>query len=44
MIPLWEEGPFLHQVQLEDGRCRTPLDPGASTAIRPTAMQKFRTS
>ena len=44
VIPLWDEGPFVHQVQLEDGRCRAPLEPGASTAIRPAAMQKFRTS
>jgi L-alanine-DL-glutamate epimerase-like enolase superfamily enzyme len=44
VIPLWDEGPFVHQVQLENGRCRSPLDPGASTAIRPAAMQRFRTS
>ena len=43
VIPLWDEGPFVHQVQLENGRCRSPLEPGASTAIRPAAMQKFRT-
>ena len=44
VIPLWDEGPFVHQVQLENGRCRSPLEPGASTAIRPAAMQQFRTS
>jgi len=44
VIPLWDEGPFVHQVQLENGRCRSPLEPGASTAIRSAAMQQFRTS
>jgi len=44
VIPLWDEGPFAQQVRLENGRCRAPLEPGASTAIRPEAMRRFRTS
>jgi hypothetical protein len=44
VIPLWEEGPFLHQVRLEDGYCRAPTEPGASTDFTEQAFDRFRVS
>ena len=44
VIPLWERGPFEHQVRLEDGRCLTPTAPGASTDLTRAAWQQFRVS
>jgi L-alanine-DL-glutamate epimerase-like enolase superfamily enzyme len=42
VIPLWDEGPFVDQVQLRDGICETPTAPGASTEIKPSALEEFR--
>jgi L-alanine-DL-glutamate epimerase-like enolase superfamily enzyme len=44
VIPIWEQGPFLHQIALEDGYCRSPLEPGASTDFTREAFERFRTS
>lgn len=44
VIPIWETGPFKHQIQLEDGYCRTPLEPGASTDFTDAAFRDFRIS
>jgi L-alanine-DL-glutamate epimerase-like enolase superfamily enzyme len=44
VIPLWDEGPFVHQVRLENGICKTPLEPGASTDITKKAIDEFRIS
>ena len=42
VIPLWEEGPFVHQVELRDGRCISPTNPGASTDFTERAFEQFR--
>jgi len=42
VIPLWEVGPFQHQIRIERGSCLTPAEPGASTDFTQTAMDKFR--
>jgi L-alanine-DL-glutamate epimerase-like enolase superfamily enzyme len=42
VIPLWEKGPFLHQVRLEHGKCLAPAEPGASTDFTREALAKFR--
>jgi L-alanine-DL-glutamate epimerase-like enolase superfamily enzyme len=44
VIPLWEQGPFKHQIRLERGTCLTPMDPGASTEFTSQAFEKFRVS
>jgi L-alanine-DL-glutamate epimerase-like enolase superfamily enzyme len=44
VIPIWEKGPFKHQIRLKDGKCITPTAPGASTDFRPEAFKKYRTS
>ncbi len=44
VIPLWEIGPFEHQVQLEDGKCLAPLAPGASSDFTERAFEEFRVS
>ncbi len=44
VIPLWEIGPFEHQIQLEDGKCLTPMAPGASTDFTGRAFKEFRVS
>lgn len=41
VIPLWERGPFVHQVRLADGHCIAPRDPGASTEITQRAFDEF---
>jgi len=41
VIPLWEEGPFVHQIQLEGGRCLSPQAPGASTDFTEKAFERF---
>jgi len=41
VIPLWEEGPFRHQVQLAEGRALSPREPGASTDFTPQAFEQF---
>jgi L-alanine-DL-glutamate epimerase-like enolase superfamily enzyme len=43
VIPIWETGPFQHQIRLENGRCITPSEPGASTDFTKAAFEKFRT-
>ena len=42
VIPIWEEGPFRHQIQLKDGKCVSPAEPGASTDFTDAAMAKYR--
>ncbi len=42
VIPLWEEGPFAHQIQLENGICKSPTEPGASTDFTRQAIDEFR--
>jgi L-alanine-DL-glutamate epimerase-like enolase superfamily enzyme len=44
VIPLWEVGPFQHQVRLEDGLSIAPQEPGASTDLTPLAFERFRVS
>jgi L-alanine-DL-glutamate epimerase-like enolase superfamily enzyme len=44
VIPIWEQGPFRHQIQLKDGKCLSPTEPGASTDFTDAAMAKFRRS
>jgi L-alanine-DL-glutamate epimerase-like enolase superfamily enzyme len=44
VIPLWEQGPFVHQIRLEDGKCLTPTEPGASTDFTRQAFENFRVS
>jgi L-alanine-DL-glutamate epimerase-like enolase superfamily enzyme len=41
VIPLWEVGPFQHQIRLERGACLPPTEPGASTDITAAAMDRF---
>ena len=42
VIPIWERGPFVHQIELADGLCRTPLAPGASTDFTQHAFDSYR--
>jgi L-alanine-DL-glutamate epimerase-like enolase superfamily enzyme len=42
VIPLWEAGPFRHQIRIEHGLCLTPAEPGASTDFTAAAMDRFR--
>jgi len=42
VIPIWEQGPFRHQIQLRDGFCISPSEPGASTDFTEQAMDEFR--
>ncbi|PQA89399.1 mandelate racemase/muconate lactonizing enzyme family protein [Hyphococcus luteus] len=44
VIPLWEAGPFEHQIQLKDGYCLSPEVPGASTDFTKEAFARFRVS
>jgi L-alanine-DL-glutamate epimerase-like enolase superfamily enzyme len=44
VIPLWDEGPFMHQIQLDNGWCRTPVEPGASSDFTRQALEDFRVS
>jgi L-alanine-DL-glutamate epimerase-like enolase superfamily enzyme len=44
VIPIWEIGPFEHQIKLADGRCISPMEPGASSDFTAEAMERFRTS
>jgi len=43
VIPIWETGPFAHQIQLENGYCHSPTEPGASTDFTDAAFRDFRT-
>lgn len=42
VIPIWEKGPFVHQVRLADGKCLAPAEPGASTDFTREACAEFR--
>lgn len=42
VIPIWETSPFERPVALADGRCRTPMEPGASTDFTEEAFERFR--
>lgn len=42
VIPIWEEGPFVHQVQLGEGRCIAPREPGASSDFTRHALETYR--
>ncbi|HWM29940.1 MAG TPA: mandelate racemase/muconate lactonizing enzyme family protein [Woeseiaceae bacterium] len=42
VIPIWKTSPFERPVELADGRCRTPEDPGASTDFTEEAFERFR--
>lgn len=44
VIPIWETGPFVHQVELESGFCKTTTEPGASTDFTQQAIDEFRVS
>jgi len=41
VIPFWEVGPFKHQVKLREGKCVSPLEPGASTDFTEEAFVRF---
>ena len=42
VIPIWERGPFRHQVRLQGGKCLAPAEPGASSDFTPAALEEFR--
>jgi L-alanine-DL-glutamate epimerase-like enolase superfamily enzyme len=42
VIPFWKEGPFKHQIRLANGKCLTPMEPGASTEFTEAAFERFR--
>jgi L-alanine-DL-glutamate epimerase-like enolase superfamily enzyme len=44
VIPLWQVGPFKHQLRLERGHCLQPDEPGASSDITAAAMDSYRIS
>ena len=44
VIPLWEQGPFANQIELLDGKCITPTEPGASTDFSRQAFEQYRVS
>lgn len=44
VIPLWEKGPFEHQIQLREGGYLTPVEPGASTDFSAQAFNAYRVS
>lgn len=44
VIPIWDKGPFRHQIKLKDGRCITPTAPGASTDFTAEAFRRYRSS
>jgi len=44
VIPLWDVGPFRHQIRIAGGKCLTPTEPGASTDLTALALQKYRVS
>jgi L-alanine-DL-glutamate epimerase-like enolase superfamily enzyme len=41
VIPLWDVGPFKHQIRIENGVCLTPTEPGASTELTAQAFERF---
>ena len=44
VIPLWEVGPFVHQIQIADGMCLPPSEPGAASDLTAAAFERFRVS
>ena len=44
VIPFCKQGPFKHKVQLAEGKCFTPLEPGASTDFTRAAFDQFAAS
>ena len=44
VIPLWDVGPFRHQIRIAGGKCLTPTEPGASTDLTALAFEKYRVS
>ena len=42
VIPIWDRGPFKNQIRLENGKCVTPTEPGASTDFTSQAFEQFR--
>jgi L-alanine-DL-glutamate epimerase-like enolase superfamily enzyme len=42
VIPLWELGPFKHQIRIEHGMCLTPTEPGASSDMTARAFEQYR--
>jgi L-alanine-DL-glutamate epimerase-like enolase superfamily enzyme len=44
VIPLWDVGPFQHQIELKDGKCEIPRGPGASSDLTALAFEKYRVS
>jgi L-alanine-DL-glutamate epimerase-like enolase superfamily enzyme len=44
VIPLWEIGPFVHQIKIEAGMCLPPTEPGASSDLTAEAFEKYRVS
>lgn len=44
VIPIWEVGPFKHQIRLQEGKCLTPAEPGASTDFTDKAFSEYRVS
>ncbi len=42
VIPIWEKGPFRHQIRLKDGKCLSPAEPGASSEFTREALDEFR--
>ncbi|MBI2969902.1 MAG: mandelate racemase/muconate lactonizing enzyme family protein [Gammaproteobacteria bacterium] len=44
VIPIWNKGPFEHQIRLKEGRCLTPTEPGVSTDFTRQALEKYRAS
>lgn len=44
VIPLWEKGPFVHQIKLADGKALNPTEPGASSDFTSDAFDQFRIS
>ena len=44
VIPIWEKGPFQHQIKLKDGKCITPTEPGASSDFTAEAFEQYRVS
>lgn len=42
VIPIWEKGPFVHQVRLAAAKCLPPTEPGASTDFTREALADFR--
>jgi L-alanine-DL-glutamate epimerase-like enolase superfamily enzyme len=42
VIPIWEKGPFQHQIRLADGKALNPTEPGASSDFATEAFDQYR--